>query len=56
MIKKGAKRKNHILTLPQKMYVQFKFIKRKTKTPVFGIINLTHYQGRKDNINNELNL
>ena len=56
MIKRGAKRKSHILTLPQKMYVQFKFIKHKTKTPVFGLINLTHYQGRKDNINNELNL
>ena len=56
MIKKGAKRKRHILTLPQKMYVQFKFIKCKTKTPVFGLINLTHYQGRKGNINNELNL
>ena len=38
------------------MYVQFKFIKHKTKTPVFGLINLTHYQGRTDNINNELNL
>ena len=38
------------------MYIQFKFIKCKTKTPVFGLINLTHYQGRKDNINNELNL
>ena len=37
------------------MYVQFKFIKCKTKTPVFGLINLTHYQG-KGNINNELNL
>ena len=34
------------------MYVQFKFIKRKTKTPVFGLINPTHYQGRKGNINN----
>ena len=56
MIKKGAKRKSHILTLPQKMYIQFKFIKLKTKTPVFGLINLTHYQGRKGNINNELNL
>ena len=56
VIKKGAKRKSHILTLPQKMYVQFKFIKCKTKTPVFGLINLTHYQGRKGNINNELNL
>ena len=56
VIKKGAKRKSHILTLPQKMYIQFKFIKRKTKTPVFGLINLTHYQGRKGNINNELNL
>ena len=30
------------------MYVQFKFIKRKAKTPVFGLINLTHYQSRKD--------
>ena len=38
------------------MYIQFKSIKRKTKTPVFGLINLTHYQGRKGNINNELNL
>ena len=56
MIKKGAKRKSDILTLPQKMYVQFNFIKHKTKTPVFGFINLTHYQGRKGNINNELNL
>ena len=36
------------------MYVQFKFIKCKTETPVFRLINLTHYQGRKDN--NELNL
>ena len=54
MIKKGAKRKGHILTLPQKMYIQFKFIKSKAKTPVFGLINLTHYQGRKGNINNEL--
>ena len=56
VIKKGAKRKSHILTLPQKMYIQFKFIKCKTKPPVFGLINLTHYQGRKGNINNELNL
>ena len=56
MIKKGAKRKSHILTLPQNMYIQFKFIKHKTKTPVFGLNNLTHYQGRKGNINNELNL
>ena len=56
MIKKGAKRKSHILTLQQKMYVQFKFIKHKIKTAVFGLINLTHYQGRKGNINNELNL
>ena len=56
MIKKGTKRKSHVLTLPQKMYIQFKFIKYKTKTPVFGLINLTHYQGRKGNINNELNL
>ena len=56
VIEKGAKRKSHILTLPQKMCVQFKFIKHKTKTPVFGLINLTHYQGRKGNINNELNL
>ena len=38
------------------MYVQFKFIKCKTKTPVFGLINPTHYQGRKYNISNELNL
>ena len=38
------------------MYVQFKLVKRKTKTPVFGLINPTHYQGRKGNINNELNL
>ena len=38
------------------MYVQFEFIKHKTKTQVFGLINLTHYQGRKSNINNELNL
>ena len=38
------------------MYVQFKFIKRKTKTPVFRLINPTHYQGRKGNISNELNL
>ena len=38
------------------MYVQFKFIKHKTTTPVFGLINLTHYQGRKGNINNDLNL
>ena len=37
------------------MYIQFKFIKCKTKTPVFGLINLTHYQDRKGNINNELN-
>ena len=36
------------------MYVQFKFIK--CKTPVFGLINPTHYQGRKGNVNNELNL
>ena len=36
--------------------MQFKFIKCKTKTLVFGLINLTHYQGRKGNINNELNL
>ena len=56
MIKKGPKRKSHILTLPQKMYIQFKSIKHKTKTPVFGLINLTHYQSRKGNINNELNL
>ena len=38
------------------MHIQFKFIKCKTKTPVFGLINLTHNQGRKGNINNELNL
>ena len=38
------------------MCIQFKFFKRKTKTPAFGLINLTHYQGRNDNINNELNL
>ena len=54
VIEKGAKRKSHILTLPQKTYVQFEFIKCKTKTQVFGLINPTHYQGRKGNINNEL--
>ena len=56
VIEKGVKRKSHILTLPQKMYVQFKFIKHKTKTTIFGLINPTHYQGGKGNINNELNL
>ena len=56
VIEKGAKRKSHILTLPQKIYVQFKFVKCKTKTPVFGLINPAHYQGRKGSINNELNL
>ena len=58
VIEKGAKKKkSHILTLPQNMYVQlYKFIKHKAKTAIFGLINPTHYQGRKGNVNNELNL
>ena len=32
------------------MYIQFKVIKRKSKTPVFELINPTHYQGRKGTI------
>ena len=35
--------------------LQFKF-EHKTETPVFGLINSTHCQGRKANVNNELNL
>ena len=35
--------------------LQFKF-EHKTETPVSGLINSTHCQGRKADVNNELNL
>ena len=35
--------------------MQFKF-EHKTETPVFELINFTHYQGRFANANNKLNL
>ena len=35
--------------------LQFK-VEHKTETPDFGLINSTHCQGRKADVNNELNL